>query len=89
MKHGEEAQASPEAPVERPGGPVVAVRADRKGALEKALAAFAAHDALDVSRGEGEWGEGGWSDFDPRVPHPRVAPAGLESDRPPPPSEPS
>jgi len=89
MKHGEEAQASPEVPVERPGGPVVAVRADREGALERALAAFAAHDALDVSRGEGEWGEGGWSDFDPRVPHPRVSPAELESARPPTPSQPS
>jgi hypothetical protein len=89
MQHGDEAQASEDTPVERPGGPVVAVRADREGALEKALTAFAAHVALDVSRGEGEWGEGGWTDFDPRTPHPRVAPAELEAARARTPSQPS
>lgn len=89
MQHGEEAEATPESPVERPGGPVVAVRVDREGAAEQALAAFAAHDALDVSRGEGEWGDGGWTDFDPRVPHPRVAASDLEAARPRMPSQPS
>jgi hypothetical protein len=81
MKHGDEAEASPETPVGRPGGPVVAVRCDREGIEAIALAVLAAHEAQDVSRGEGEWGEGGWSDFDPRTPPPRVHEAELDAAR--------
>jgi hypothetical protein len=87
MEHGRESDASRETPVERPGGPVVAARVDRDGSAEMALAAFVEHGALDVSRGAGEWGEGGWSDFDPRVPHPRVDAAELEASRPKSPSQ--
>jgi hypothetical protein len=77
-----EGGATHEAPVERPGGSVIAVRADGEGREDSAVGAFVAHGALDISRGVGEWGDGGWSDFDPRTPHPRVSPAELAAAHP-------
>jgi hypothetical protein len=58
-------KATPEEPVERQPGIVVAVRADGEGAEERAIQSLRAHGALEIERAEGDWRDGGWADFDP------------------------
>jgi hypothetical protein len=72
---GDPAQATPEQPVEQPGGPRVAICVDRANTEAHALELLARFGAKDIGRAEGEWREGVWKDFDPRVPPEPVAPA--------------
>ena len=61
-------EATPEHPVERPGGPRVAIRVDRPGSAVDAVAVLERFGAKDIERGEGEWHARLWQDYDPRVP---------------------
>jgi hypothetical protein len=58
-------KATPEEPVERKAGIMVAVRADGDGSEDRAIQTLRAHGALEIERAEGEWRDGSWSDFDP------------------------
>jgi len=60
-------EATPEHPVERRGGRMIAVRVDRQGTERLAVEALRSNHARDVGRTEGQW-RNGWSDFDPRTP---------------------
>ena len=68
----EKSEATPEHPVERPGGPRVAIRVDRTGAEDAAIEVLERFGAKDIERGEGEWHARMWQDYDPRVPLPPV-----------------
>lgn len=72
---GDPEQATREHPVEQPGGPRVAICVDRAGTEPRALALLAQFGAKDIGRGEGEWRQRVWQDFDPRVPPEPVDPA--------------
>ena len=72
-QRAEEGDATPEHPVEQPGGPRVAVAVERPGTEEQAIGLLQRHGAEDIGRAEGEWHRGIWTDFDPRVPPEPVA----------------
>jgi hypothetical protein len=72
--------ATPEQPAERAAGAMVAVRADRPGAEEEAIAILDSSGAREIERTEGEWRDGDWSDFDPRVPTETVKKTGGASE---------
>lgn len=61
-------EATVEEPVERPAGAMVAILADRAGSEESAIAILRAHGAAGIECAEGQWNDGHWEDFDPRVP---------------------
>ena len=65
---GDPSKATRAHPVEQPGGPRVAICVDRPGTEAHALALLARFGASDIGRAEGEWRQGAWKDFDPRVP---------------------
>lgn len=65
---GDPAQATPEQPVEQPGGPRVAICSERPGTEDTAIALLRRFGAQDVGRAMGEWRQGEWKDFDPRIP---------------------
>lgn len=60
--------ASPQHPAEPFAGPMVAVCVDRSGAEAAAVEALDGHGAREIHRAEGEWRDGEWVDYDPRVP---------------------
>ena len=66
-------QASPDEPVEDAGGITLAVNAERPFGTAMAVAALRRHGARDIVQTRGEWRNGGWQDFDPRVPLARHA----------------
>ena len=57
-------------PVERPGGPMVAIRVDRPGAEPLAIETLRRYGAQEIERTDGRWESGDWKDFDPRMPSP-------------------
>lgn len=65
---GDPREATPEQPVEQPGGPRVAICVDRPGTETQAIALLRRFGAQDIGRAEGEWHARQWQDFDPRVP---------------------
>lgn len=65
---GKARQASTEEPVEEAGGITLAVNAERPFGTAMALAALRRHGARNIVQTQGEWKNGGWQDFDPRVP---------------------
>jgi phage tail tape-measure protein len=67
-ERGNENEATPQHPAERPGGPMVAVRADDPEAEERAVRILDQHGAHEIERAKGEWRDGEWQDFDPRLP---------------------
>jgi hypothetical protein len=67
-RHGKAEKASLEEPVEEPGGITLAVNAERPFGVPMALAAMRRHGAHKVVKTEGEWKDGAWQDFDPRLP---------------------
>ena len=71
-RRADESEATPEHPVERPGGPRVAVRVDRSGTEAVAIEVLERFGAKDISHAEGEWHARFWPDYDPRVPPERV-----------------
>lgn len=79
-RQGNKADATPEQPVERAAGAMVAVRADRPGAEEEAIAILDSSGAREIERTEGEWVDGEWRDFDPRVPTETVMKTGGASE---------
>jgi hypothetical protein len=64
---GDPSQATPDEPVERHAGVVVAVCADREGAAQLALDVLRQQGAMDIEEAEGVWRDGVWADFDPTV----------------------
>jgi hypothetical protein len=70
---GKPNRASLDEPVEDPGGITLAVKADRAFGPAMAMAALRRHGARDIVQTRGEWKNGGWQDFDPRVPLARSA----------------
>lgn len=83
-KSANEEEATPERPVERVGGgTIVAALAARDGAEERAELVLARNGALQVVHADGEWSNGEWRDFDPRLPaEPGAAPTQAPLDRP-------
>ena len=73
---GDPAEATRVQPVEQPGGPRVAICADRPGTEAQALKLLEHFGASDIGRAEGEWRQRVWEDFDPRVPPEPVAQRG-------------
>ena len=67
VRGGRRAEATVEHPVEPKAGRMIAVRADRPGADQRALKVLRELGARDVGRAEGDW-RNGWKDFDPRAP---------------------
>lgn len=65
-RSGDQQQATLEEPVERAAGILVAIRADRDGAEERAVQALRSTGALEIERAQGELRDGEWVDFDPR-----------------------
>jgi hypothetical protein len=65
---GDPSEASRAHPVEQPGGPRLAICVDRPGTEAHALELLARCGARDIGRAEGDWRQGAWKDFDPRVP---------------------
>ena len=63
----DEHAATTEHPVEQRGGPRVAVNVDRAGTEPRAIEVLIGVGAQDLSRAEGEWRDGEWQDYDPRV----------------------
>ena len=63
-----ETRATKEQPVEGPGGVMLAVNAERPGHPAMAVATLRRHGAHDIVQTQGEWKDGAWRDFDPRVP---------------------
>ena len=62
--------ATVEHPVERASGHMVAIRADRPDAEQRAAEILERHGAKDIEHTDGEWRAGDWKDFDPRMPAP-------------------
>lgn len=62
---GDPSQATPDTPVTRHGGVMLAVCTDREGARERALEVMRRHRAADLEEAEGQWRDGSWEDFDP------------------------
>jgi hypothetical protein len=67
VRGGRRSEASIQHPVEPKGGRMIAVKADRPGADQRAVKVLRELGARDVGRAEGDW-RGGWKDFDPRAP---------------------
>jgi hypothetical protein len=63
-RSGDPQQATPEEPVERAAGMMVAVRAERAGSEAQAVDALHAAGAIELERAEGTWRDGAWVDFD-------------------------
>lgn len=61
-------EASTGHPVETRGGEVVAVRADEADDEPRAIAVLRRCGARDLGVAEGDWRDGSWRDFDPRLP---------------------
>jgi hypothetical protein len=64
----DEAEATTEHPVEQPGGLRIAVRIDESDTEHRAIEVLQRFGGQDLGRAEGEWHNGSWVDFDPRVP---------------------
>ncbi|MGZ5093781.1 MAG: hypothetical protein ACXWCY_22400 [Burkholderiales bacterium] len=64
-RSGDPQQATPEEPVERAAGMMVAVRTERAGTEAQAVDVLRAAGAIEVERAEGTWREGTWVDFNP------------------------
>jgi hypothetical protein len=67
VRGGRRAEATIEHPVEPKAGRMIAVKADRPGADQRAVKVLRELGARDVGRAEGDW-RNGWKDFDPRAP---------------------
>jgi len=67
LRGGRRSEASVEHPVEPKAGRMIAVKADRPGADQRALKVLRELGARDLGRAEGHW-RNGWKDFDPRAP---------------------
>lgn len=67
VRGGRRSEASVEHPVQPKAGRMIAVKADRPGADQRAVAILRELGARDVGRAEGDW-RNGWKDFDPRAP---------------------
>ena len=67
VRGGRKSEGTVEHPVEPRGGRLIAVNVER-GNEARAVAILRQHRARDVGRTEGEWRDGSWRDFDPRVP---------------------
>ena len=57
-------------PVERPSGQMVAICVDLPVFEARAIDTLKRFGAKDIERTEGQWQEGDWKDFDPRLPAP-------------------
>jgi hypothetical protein len=65
---GHRERATPSEPVERAGGPMIAVCVDRPDTEPRAIEVLERHGAHEIERARGSWRDGEWLDFDPRVP---------------------
>jgi hypothetical protein len=68
LRGGRRDEATREHPVEPHGGRMIAICVDREGMQARAVAVLRRHGARDIGRAEGEWRDGAWRNFDPRVP---------------------
>ena len=65
---GTRREATPDHPLESQGGRMIAVCVDRPGSEALAVQALRVNNARELGRTEGEWRDGSWRNFDPRVP---------------------
>ena len=79
MRSGSVRRATVEHPVERPSGLMVAINVDRHGSEPRAIETLQHYGARDIERTEGEWKDGDWRNFDPRIPTPPDAGVPSES----------
>lgn len=68
LRGGRPQEATREHPVQPSGGRMIAVCVDRPDTQARALAVLRRHGARDIGLAEGEWRDGAWRNFDPRVP---------------------
>jgi len=66
-EHAEPREGTKEHPVEQPGGVRMAVNVEA-GGEERAIRALEVAGAKDIAHAEGQWHDGQWKDYDPRVP---------------------
>lgn len=66
--HGNLEEATVEEPVERPAGAIVSICTDREGSETHAINTLRTQGAGAIEKAEGQWSEGRWQDFDPRIP---------------------
>lgn len=71
-RHAERQESTPEHPVEPQGGVRIAVNVERPGTEELAMEILQQVGAEDIWPAEGEWRDGNWQDYDPRVPAPQT-----------------
>jgi hypothetical protein len=67
-RHAEREESTQEHPVEPQGGVRIAVNVERPGTEDRAMEILRNAGAEDIVPAEGEWRDGEWKDFDPRVP---------------------
>jgi hypothetical protein len=67
-RHTDRSESTEEHPVEPQGAVRIAVNVDRPGTQDKAVEILRRAGAEDIVPAEGEWRDGQWQDYDPRVP---------------------
>jgi hypothetical protein len=67
-RHAGRSESTPEHPVEPQGGVRIAVNVERPGTEERAMQILRDAGAEDIVPAQGEWRDGQWKDYDPRVP---------------------
>jgi S-formylglutathione hydrolase FrmB len=67
-RHAGRSESTPEHPVEPQGGLRIAINVERPGTEARAMDILRQSGAEDIVPAEGEWRDGQWKDYDPRVP---------------------
>src|SRR5690606_12529904 len=71
-RHAARTESTTEHPVEPQGSMRIAVNVERPGTEERAVDILQQSGAEDIAPAEGEWRDGQWRDYDPRVPAPHT-----------------
>ena len=67
-RHADRSESTTEHPVEPQGGVRIAVNVERPGTEARAIDILRRSGAEEIAPAEGEWVDGEWKDYDPRVP---------------------
>jgi hypothetical protein len=67
-RHARRSESTQEHPVEAQGGMRIAVNVERPGTETRAMEILRDGGAQDIVPANGEWRDGQWKDYDPRVP---------------------
>jgi hypothetical protein len=80
-RHADRSESTTEHPVEPQGGVRIAVNVERPGTEARAIDILRQSGAEEIAPAEGEWAEGEWKDYDPRVPAHRTRDAHQDSEK--------